>query len=97
MSKIYIYSLLIIPFIISCSKDTIEGDWKVSEDTIYENSSISEKINPYYESEMIEKLASRLSRNTTYSFLDNGRLEITLLSEIDSSIYEIEGEWTFSL
>ena len=77
MPKKNIYSLLIIPFIISCSDSSIEGDWKVSKDTIYNNSSISEKMNPYYESEMLEKLASRLSRNTTYSFLDNGRLKIS--------------------
>ena len=84
MLKKYIY-LTIIPFIfISCSKPTIVGDWKVYEKTLLDGIDNSEKMSYYYDLELKEKLASQISSNTTYSFLESGILKVDILSTADT-------------
>lgn len=93
MLKNYIY-LTIIPFIlISCSKPTIIGDWKVSEKTLLDGIDNSAEMSYYYDLELKEKLASQISRNTTYSFLENGTLEVNILSTADTNNHTLLSNW----
>ena len=93
MLKKYIY-LTIIPFIlISCSKPTILGDWKVSEKTLLGGIDNSKKMSYYYDLELKEKLASQISNNTTYSFLENGTLKVDVLSTSDTVVHTISSNW----
>ena len=93
MLKKYIY-LIIIPFIfISCSKPTIIGDWKVAQETLLKEIDNPVKMDYYYDLELKEKLASQISKNTVYSFFENGVLQVEMLSTTDTSSYMFSSNW----
>ena len=93
MLKKHIYLILILLIISSCSSPTLQGDWKVSKNTLIEGIKILDKMNQHYNQEMKEKLASKLSNNTVYSFLDNGILDIKILSGIDTVLHKFSANW----
>jgi len=93
MLKNYIYLTIIALIVISCSKPNIIGNWRVSQETLFDGIENSVGMNQYYEKEMKEKLASKIAENTTYSFLDNGTLNIQTLSVSDSVEYNLSGSW----
>ena len=93
MLKKYIYLTIIALIFISCSKPTLVGDWRVSDETLFNGIENSFDMNYYYEKEMKDKLASKVSENTIYSFLDNGALQIQVLSIFDSIKYSLSGSW----
>tara|TARA_Y100001960_G_C14215726_1_gene606509 strand:+ start:56 stop:475 length:420 start_codon:yes stop_codon:yes gene_type:complete len=93
MLKKYIYLIIIALMFFSCSKPTLLGDWKLSKETIFKNIEEFADMNQYYDAELRHKLASKLSENTTYSFLDNGSLNIKTLSLEDSTIYNFSASW----
>ena len=93
MLKIYIY-LTIIPLIfVSCSKPTVVGNWSVSEETLFEAIETSSEMSYYYDLELKEKLASQISKNTIYSFSENGLLSIEVQSTSDSIYHNFSGSW----
>ena len=47
----------------------------------------------YYDLELKEKLASQISNNTTYSFLENGTLKVDVLSTSDTVVHTISSNW----
>ena len=93
MLKNYIYLTIIPIILISCSKPTIIGDWKVSEKTLLDGIDNSAEMSYYYDLELKEKLASQISRNTTYSFLENGTLEVNILSIADTASHTLLSNW----
>ena len=78
MLKKHIYILIIIFFISSCSDlgSQLIGEWNPSKASIVSGANINSELNEYHKSELIEKLSSKISSNTIYSFKDKGKLEI---------------------
>ena len=78
MLKKHIYILIIIFFISSCSdlRSQLIGEWNPSKASIVSGANINSELNEYHKSELIEKLSSKISSNTIYSFKDKGKLEI---------------------
>ena len=93
MLKKYIYLKIIALIVFSCSKPSLVGDWKISKETLFENIKEISDIDRYRDVELRGKLASKLSENTTYSFLENGSLNIQTLSLSDSAVYSFLGSW----
>ena len=79
MLKKHIYILIIIFFLSSCSdlSSQLIGDWNPSRASIASGANIDSKLNEYHKLELIEKLSSKISSNTIYSFKNNGNLEIS--------------------
>ena len=95
MLKKYIY-LIIIPLIfVSCSKPTIVGEWTLSESSAFKAIETSSDMTYYHDLEIKEKLASQILNNSTYSFSENGLLDISVLSSLDSAFYNFSGSWKF--
>ena len=79
MLKKYIYILIIVFFAFSCSdiESEIQGDWYPSERSIASRSNIDSDLNEHHKTELIEKLSSKISSSTVYSFKNRANLEIS--------------------
>ena len=93
MLKKYIYLTIIPLILISCSKPTIVGDWKLSQETLFKGIENPAKMDYYYDLELKEKLASQISENTVYSFLENGTLQVAVLSTSDTVNHILSRNW----